>query len=164
MEKIRKTVILLMVAAIPAAAPVFVVRPPTLCFTDGSVTYRLAPNARFADYAVAIDNRAPHPDLRFGLVDQVATADFALTDDAGEQAGNSCETAGILKTIRIVAAGRPADITISVSRDATAADFTLYVHSARVSHFDAAALFALMRSVANHRRVQDTTRAVAEFR
>jgi hypothetical protein len=46
-----------------------------------------------------------------------------------------------------VASGRPADLTISLSPTAAGTDFTLFVHSARASHEDAAALFALMRQV-----------------
>jgi hypothetical protein len=150
MEKVRKTLILLLVAGIPAAAPFFA-STPELCFTAGSVTYRLVPGASAADYTVAIDNRAPHPDLRIGLTDQAATADFALTDDAGSLAGDACKSAGRIRTVRIAPPDQPADITVSVSRDAADADFTLYVHSARVNHFDAAALFALMRHAGRDR-------------
>ncbi|MGH6769681.1 MAG: hypothetical protein ACRECO_11750 [Xanthobacteraceae bacterium] len=163
MEKVRKSLILLLVAGIPAAAPPFLAASPDLCFTDGTVTYRLASNASSADYAVAIDGRAPYPDLRIGLVDGVASADFALTDDAGAPTGNACKTAGILKTVRIVGAGEPADTVIRVSRDSADADVTLYVHSARVNHFDAAALFALMRH-AQAAKNDDADERLAQFR
>ncbi len=142
----RKIFALLLVAAIPAAAAPFLTASPDLCFTAGSVTYRLSSDARSPDYRIAIDNNAPYPDLRVRLVDRVETADFALTDDAGAMTGNACQAAGAIKTIRIVPAGTPSDITIAVARQQTdPADFALYVHSARVSHFDAAALFALVR-------------------
>jgi hypothetical protein len=148
MDKLRKTLALLCVAAIPAAAAPLLTASPDLCFTAGSVTYRLSPDARSPDYRVAIDNDAPYPDLRVRLVDRVETADFALTDDAGAMTGNACKAAGALKTIRIVPAGTPSDVTIAVSQrqsDPGPDDFALYVHSARVSHFDAAALFALVQ-------------------
>lgn len=146
MDRLRKTFVLLCIAAFPAVAAQFLTASPDLCFTAGSVTYRLSSDARSPDYRIAIDNDAPHPDLRVRLVDRVETADFALTDDAGAMSGNACRAAGTLKTIRIVAAGTPADLTIAVARDQAApGDFGLYVHSARVSHFDAAALFALVR-------------------
>jgi hypothetical protein len=145
MEKLRKSLILLLVAGIPAAAPPFFAASPDLCFTDGTITYRLSANGSAADYTVAIDQNAEHPDLRIGLVDAAAVADFALTDDASAPTGNACRTAGILKSVRIVGAGEPADVVIRISSDAANADATLYVHSARVNHFDAAALFALMR-------------------
>ena len=89
-------------------------------------------------------------------MDRVETADFALTDDAGAMTGNACKAAGTLKTIRIVAAGTPADLTIAVAREQAApGDFALYVHSARVSHFDAAALFALVRQAPGPRVARD---------
>jgi hypothetical protein len=147
---LRKTFALLCIAALPAAAGSFLKSSPELCFTAGSVTYRLSSDARSPDYRVAVDNNAAHPDLRVRLVDRVETADFALTDDAGATTGSACRTAGTVKTIRVVAAGMPADLTIAVSRphQADEADFALFVHSARVSHFDAAALFALVRQPA----------------
>jgi hypothetical protein len=149
MDRLRKTVVLLCIAAIPAAARPLLQSSPDLCFTAGSVTYRLSSDARSPDYRVAIDNDAAHPDLRVRLVDRVETADFALTDDTGAT-GSACKAAGTVKTIRIVAAGTPSDLTIAVSPSPQTdeADFALYVHSARVSHFDAAALFALVRQPA----------------
>jgi hypothetical protein len=150
MDRLRKTVALLCVAAAPAVATPLLKSSPDLCFTAGSVTYRLSPDASSPDYRVAFDNDAAHPDLRVRLVDRVETADFALTDDTGAMTGPACKAAGTVKTIRIVAPGAPADLIIAVSRphQADDADFALYVHSARVSHFDAAALFALVRQPA----------------
>jgi hypothetical protein len=157
MDRLRKTFVLLCVVACPAIAAPFLASSPDLCFTAGPVTYRLSPDATSPDYRVAIDNDAPHPDLRVRLVDRVETADFALTDDAGAMAGNACNAAGTLKTIQIVAAGTPADLTIAVSRQPQSGqgDFALYVHSARVSHFDAAALFALVRQAPGRDRTAD---------
>lgn len=145
MDRVRNIVILLMVAAMPAAAPPFFAAAPELCFTAGSTTYRLAANTAAADYRVRIDNGAAQPDLRVGLVDDAASADFALVDDAATLAGNACRTAGVFKTVTIVPADQPASVTISLTRAPQAADFTLFVHSVRVSHQDAAALFALIR-------------------
>lgn len=165
MDKLNKSLILLLIAGIPAAAPPFFAGAPDLCFTAGSVTYRLAANASAADYSVAVDVDALHPDLRVGLVDQATTADFALTDDTGAPAGSACRTAGTLKTVRIVAADQPANIRIGIARNAADADFTLYVYSARVNHFDAAALFALMRhEVAAARVSGDVGRQVSQLR
>ena len=147
METLRKTLVLLLVAGIPAAAPALFTSAPDLCFADGSTTYRLSATAAAPDVRVAIDNSAPRPDLRVQLTDHLAAADFALADDAGALIGDGCRPAGRVRTVRVVAAGQPADLIIAVARDGQAADFTLYVHSARVSHFDAAALFALIRHV-----------------
>ena len=87
-----------------APAP-FLTVSPDLCFTAGSATYQLSASAPFPDYRVAIDNQAPHPDLRVRLVDRVEAADFALTDDAGAMVGSACKAAGPIKTIGIVPAG-----------------------------------------------------------
>jgi hypothetical protein len=145
MGKLRKTVILILVAGLPAAAPAFLAPSPDLCFASGSVTYRLSADGAVPDIRIAFDNAVPYPDLRVGLVDRVDTADFALTDDAGMLAGSACKAAGLVRVIRIVEQGKPADMTLAMVRGAADADVTLYVHSARVSHFAAAALFAAIR-------------------
>jgi hypothetical protein len=153
MDRVRNFVILLMVAAIPAFAPPFFASAPELCFTAGPITYRLVPQGGAADYRVRIDNTAAHPDLRVGLADDVESADFALVDDAATLSGNTCHTAGALRTVTVVPADRQASVTISLTHAPQDADFTLFVHSARINHQDAAALFALMRHVETARQV-----------
>ena len=145
MQRLRKPLLMLLVATIVGAVAQLIAPSREICFTAGTVTYRLSPNAASADYRVAIDNQAPRPDLRIRLVDRVEAADFALTDDAGTLTGSACNSAGLVKTVQVVEPGAPSDITIAVTRQAANVDFSLYVHSARVSHFDAAALFALIR-------------------
>jgi hypothetical protein len=157
MERVRKSLILLLMAGLPAAALPFFGTSHDLCFTAGSVTYQLSPAASAPDYRVRIDNQAPRPDLRVRLVDHAELADFSLVDDAGGPAGSGCPTAGLLRTVKIVPADNASDVTILVSRDVSDADFALFVHSARVTHQDAAALFALMRHV-------DKTNKVAAYR
>ena len=159
MERVRKSLILLLVAGLPAAAAAlpFFGTSHDLCFTAGSVTYQLSPAAAAPDYRVRIDNRAPRPDLRIRLVDHAELADFSLVDDAGGPSGSGCPTAGLLRTVKIVPADNASDVTILVSRDVSDADFALFVHSARVTHQDAAALFALMRHV-------DLSNKVAAYR
>jgi len=144
MDRLHKTLILLLVAGIPAAAPPFFASPPGLCFTAGSVTYQLSPSATAPDYKVKIDNAAAQPQLRIGLVDRVETADFALVDDNSGFDRNGCHSAGLIKTIKLVADG-PSDLTISLTREAADADLKLFVYSARLGHREAAALFAVMR-------------------
>ena len=51
--------------------------------------------------------------------------------------------AGLRRTIKLVP--DDADLTINVSTAADGADVKLFVHSARVGHQDAAALFAVMQ-------------------
>jgi hypothetical protein len=164
MDRLRKTLTLLCVGGVAAGAASLLDPSPDLCFTAGSVTYRLSPHAPSPDYRVVIDNDALHPDLRVSLVDRVEAADFALTDDAGSMTGNACKTAGLTRTVRIVAPGLPADITIAVSPQQQAADVALYVHSARVSHFDAAALFALVRQAPDRDRSRGPSEHAALIR
>jgi hypothetical protein len=155
MAQVQRLLLLLLIVAVPAvAAPPFFASTPRLCFTAGSVTYQLSPAAASPDYRVRINNRATHPDMRIALVDRAETADFALADDIATDA-TPCHTAGLLKTIKIVPAEQPADLTISLTRATEGADLTLFVHSARVSDEDAAALFALMRHAENTPRVAD---------
>jgi hypothetical protein len=160
MDRFHKILILLFVAGIPAAATPFLPATPTvhpkanttsfpktasaLCFTAGTVTYALSQTDAAPDYRVKFDNLAAHPDLRIALVDGVAAADFTLVDDAIGIDGNACDNAGLLKTVKIVGQS-PWDVVIRLTRDSANADFTLFVHSARFNHRDAAALFAVMR-------------------
>ncbi|MCC6887141.1 MAG: hypothetical protein IT536_01175 [Hyphomicrobiales bacterium] len=153
MERLRKTVVLLAVSGLAGAAAPWLGSTPDLCFTAGAVTYRLSTRAA-PDYRIAIDNAAAHPDLRVQLVDRVEAADFALTDDAGTMTGKACDTASAIRTVRVVAAGTPADLTVALSPRPDPAAFSLYVHSARVGHAEAAALFALVH------RAPDTDRAL----
>ena len=143
-----------MVAGIPAAAPPTERVAPdrglhSLCFTSGSVTYRLHPRRPAPDFRVRIDDTAP--DIRVALVDRAEIADFALVDDAVPS--DACRTAGRIKTVAIVPGGRFPMCTVSLAHDGRDADFSLFVHSARVTQQDAAALFALMRHMANRHRL-----------
>ena len=159
MERLRKSAMLLLMAGLPAAALPYLGTSSDICFTAGSVTYQLSSAAAAPDYRVRIDNKAPRPDLRVRLVDQAELADFALVDDAAAPAGKACATAGLLRTVKIVPVADASDVTITVSRDAQGeapgegADFALFVHSARITHQDAAALFALMRHVQASQKV-----------
>ena len=153
MERLHKSLILLLVAGIPAGAPSFFAASPDLCFTAGSVTYRLSQATSTPDFRVRIDNAAAHPDLLVQLVDRAEIADFVLVDDPAASAGSGCNSAGERKTVKIVPG--PADLTIALTRAAENADFKLFVHSARVTHQDAAALYALMRHAETNTAVAD---------
>jgi hypothetical protein len=155
MEHLKKALILLLVAWIPAAAPPFSATTPApvashLCFTAGSLTYEVAPETSAPDFRVRF--AATTSDLRIQLVDSVDLADFALVDDIASDAG-ACRSAGDVKTVQIVGEQGPADVTVSFSRGGTPnanpdendADLKLFVHSARFGHRDAAALFAALR-------------------
>src|SRR5262245_24746339 len=152
MERFRKSLMLLLVVGIAAATLPFFESSRDLCFTAGSVTYRLSPGAATPDFRVRIDNRDPNPDLRVRLVDRADLADFSLVDDVGAPARDVCATAGDLRTVKVVKADDIGDVTINVGRELHEAAFTLFVHSTRVTHYDAAALFALVQHVQARQR------------
>ena len=145
MQLFQKCALLGVLAAVPAAAHALLLPTTNPCFPSGTATYRISAAAQAPDYRVRIDNAAPHPDLRVGLVDQPEIADFVLVDDLDAVQGNAC-AAPTPKTIRVDAGEMLPDLTVSLSQigAAEASDFKLYVRSARFSQEDAAALFGVM--------------------
>jgi len=158
MGHLQKILLLLIVAAIPAAAVYYLAgrlstdaptkattlaaATPQRCFTAGLVTYQMAaPGMAAPDFRVKIGD--DHPGLRIALVDRVDDADFALVDDVATV--GACTSAGRIKTVQVVGEASAADVTVSVSSEGTGAGLKLFVYSARFSHDDAAALFAAMR-------------------
>ena len=79
-----------------------------------------------------------------GLVDAIDTADFALVDDNSDFDRYGCNSAGQIKTVALVTDG-PSDLIVSLTRAAADSDLKLFVHSARLGHREAAAVFAVMR-------------------
>jgi hypothetical protein len=162
MSRIVSALILLVGVGVPvglyfatapvSTQPVTPVAAAKLCFTAGAVTYQVAPAAA-ADFHVKIDD--VRPDLRIALVDGVETADFALVDGVGSF--DTCEPTGRLKTVGIVGEASAADVTMSLSREPSDADFKLFVHSAHLRPSDVAALVAVIR-------LQQRNRQIAEVR
>jgi hypothetical protein len=143
MQRLRQTIVLTLVLAVPAAAQTYYFKPPKPCFTHGSATYRLTTDAA-ANHRVKFDRGAAHPHLRIRLVDQPETADFVLADDFAARDVSACPSSLPVQTIAIDNTAQAADIVIGVAPDADDADFGIYVHSARFSAEDAAALFAVI--------------------
>ncbi len=133
MDRIRKSLILLAVVAVPAAAHSTFAPDDELCFASGAATYRLAPKAAAPDYRVKIDNSAPRPDLRMQLVDRPEIADFVLADDFGA-VGNACRSPAPVRTIKVDSETRTPDVTVSLAPGDTLPDYRVYVHSVRFSH------------------------------
>lgn len=144
MDRLRKTLILIAVIAVPAAAHSTFAPAEDLCFASGSATYKLSHKAAAPDITVKFDNAAPRPDLRMQLVDRPEIADFVLADDYGPTPGNACRSPVRIKTVKIDSATAAPDITVSFARGDTMPDYSIYVHSARYSHQDAAALLAAL--------------------
>lgn len=144
MDRLRKTIILLAVVAVPAAAHSTFAPADDLCFSSGSATYRLSQNAAAPDLRIRFDNSALRPDLRMQLVDRPEIADFVLADDYAAPRGNACRSSVPVKVVRIDSETRTPDVTVSFAPGDTLPDYRVYVHSAHYSHQDAAALLAAL--------------------
>jgi hypothetical protein len=140
MERFTKIIILLMIAAVPAASPRDFASSPGLCFTAGSTTFQLSPAARAPDYRVKFAASQARADLRVQIVDRIEIADFAIVDDFAPTPGTPCVSAGRLRTVRVVDGSAAADTILDLTHEE--ADHKLFVHSARFGQRDAAALFA----------------------
>jgi len=145
-----KILLLLGMLAIPAGAHTFFTALPTLCFTNGSATYRVSSSAASPDYSIKIENKAARADLRIAIVDSPETADFVLVDDAGAIESAACNEPSA-KTIRVGASESAPDMVVSLAHDMPDADYRLYVYSARFSRDQAAALLAVMSKRAGKR-------------
>ena len=155
MDRIRKSLILLSVIGVPAAAHSTFAPADDLCFASGAATYRLAPKAASPDYRGKIDNSAPRPDLRIQLVDRPEIADFVLADDFGAAPGNACRSSVPAKTIKVDAETQAPDVTVNLSPGNTSADYKIYVHSVRYSHQDVAALLATIWKAEQKRQLAE---------
>jgi hypothetical protein len=143
MDRLRNSLMILAMLAVPAGAHTFLAAPATLCFTNGLASYRISTRVTAPDYRVKIENKAARPDLRIAIVDTPDTADFVLVDDfAGIESSACAESTA--KTIKVGPSERAPDMTISLERDAANPDYRLYVYSARFSNDQAAALLAVM--------------------
>ena len=141
---LQKTLLLVSLVAVPAGAQSYFASPKTPCFTAGSWTYQLSSKVASPDYRVKVQGAAAAADLRMQMVDTPETADFVIADDIDSSENNLCKAANGLKTVRVDAEETAPDVTVMLSRTVDAPDYKLYVHSARFSHQDAAALLAAM--------------------
>lgn len=141
----RKGLILAAALAVPAAAYAMKTAPmPPLCFASGASMYQIVANAAAPDYRIRIEAEAVRPDLRIQLADRAENADFVLVDDFSGREPRSCRSLTPVRTVTLDAAAGTPDVTVQLSADARGADYRIYVHSARFSQHDAAALLAAM--------------------
>lgn len=151
--QIGKLVAVAAVLAAPAAAYSYFAGTPEACFASGATAFRMAPASASPDYRVRVASADARADLRIQLMDRPEQADFVLVDDIGGTSG--CNGPAPVKTIRIDAETATPDLTVSLGAEPDAADYRIYVHSARFSHQDAAALLAVMTTVQARYRVAD---------
>lgn len=145
MDRIRKTLVLVAVIGVPAAAHSTFVPAPSLCIASGTATYRLAPTAASPDFRVRIERDAQRPDLRVQLVDRPEFADFVIVDDfSAASESTACQTTVPAKTVKIDAEAARPDLVISLAPDIAEPDHRVYVRSVRHSAQDAAALLSVM--------------------
>jgi hypothetical protein len=142
MQLARKLVVLLVAVGPPAVAHTYFAAPQSPCFSIGSMAYQVSSAAFAPNYRVRIESQVQHADLRVHMVDSPEGADFVLIDDVQSVQGSSCGP--LVKTISLATGSRPADMIVGLAEDAANADYKLFVRSARFSHQDAAALFAVM--------------------
>lgn len=154
MKRLHKTLLLLSVAALPAGAHSFFKPADELCFVDGATAYRLS-GAAAADYRIKMAATAADADLRVQLVTQAEAADLVIADDLETANHNSCRGQRGLKTVAIETGQGKADVTVHLSADPAAPDYRIYVHSARFSPADAAALMAAMWKSAQKRALAE---------
>ena len=153
MTRIQKTLVLIAVIAVPAAAHSTFAPRQSPCFTSGATTYQLAPNASSPDYRIKIAGHAPRPDLRMQLVDRAEIADFVLVDDFGAAELGACRSSTPVRTVKLDADTHAPDVTVDLSADVAGADYKIYVHSVRFSQQDAAAMLAAMWKASQHREL-----------
>ena len=67
-----------------------------------------------------------------------------LADDFGATPSNACRTPARVKTIKLDSETASPDVTVSLSPGDTMPDYRVYVHSARFSPQDVAALLAAL--------------------
>jgi hypothetical protein len=153
-DRIRKTLVLVAVIAVPAAAHSTFAPAPNLCIASGTATYRLAPAAASPNFRVRIAHDALRPDLRMQLVDSPAMADFVIADDFGASSeSTACRTTIPAKTVKVDAETQTPDIVVNLAADIADPDYRVYVRSVRHSSQDAAALLAVMWKAQQNRAV-----------
>jgi hypothetical protein len=154
-NRLQKSMLLIAVIALPAAGHSAFAPKDLTCFTSGAATYQIAPNAITPDFRVRIAGEAAAADLRMQLVDRPELADFVLVDDFSAGGSGSCRSATPIRTVQL--AEEAPDVTVRLSAAPGPADFTLYVHSARFSHHDAAALLAAIWKAERRREMAART-------
>jgi hypothetical protein len=158
-NSISKVLVLTAALAVPAAAYAMKAVPKQpICFASGASTYQIVTNVTAPDYRIRIDAEAARPDLKMQLVDRPEHADFVLVDDFSSSEPRTCKSSTPIRTVTLDAAAGLPDVTVKLSADAKGADYKLYVHSARFSQEDAAALLAAMWKADQRRAVAWTAR------
>jgi len=149
-ERAKRILLLVLIAACPAGAQTVLTRAPGPCFATDSMSYQIAGAASASDYRVMVAADLDRPHLRMQLVDHAETADFVLIDDREAEA-RACQSGAWIKTVGLTEDAGSADIVVGLTDqagDAAVPHYRLYVRSSRFSFPEAAAILAVMWSPA----------------
>jgi len=145
-ERAKRILLLILIAACPAGAQTVLTRAPGPCFATDSMSYQIAGAPSASDYRVMIAAGLDRPHLRMQPVDRAETADFVLIDDRETEA-RACKPGARIKTVGLTADPGSADIRVGLtdqSGDGTVPHYRLYLRSSRFSLPEAAAILAVM--------------------
>jgi hypothetical protein len=135
--KILASALPLIVAGIFARAQLIADIHPCIAIADASV--ELAELPWQAGRQVSFTADPSEATVRVQIVDDPASADFTVVDDAATVEADACGGQGSTRLIGIRASGPPAPTVIYLSREGDA-DFRIYVRSRSFTPREAAAL------------------------
>ena len=101
MDRLRKSLILLAVIAVPAAAHSTFAPEDELCFASGSATFKLSQKASSPDIRVKIDNAARAPTCACNWSTDRKSPTSCWPTIYGATTGNACRSPAPVKIIRI---------------------------------------------------------------
>jgi hypothetical protein len=151
-NRIQKIAASIVIVATPAAAYRALTPQQSACFISGVASYRIAPGNTAPDFRIKIAGDSARADLRMQLVDRAEIADFVLVDDSSDEEPG-CNPSSRVRTVTVDASARRPDVTVALTADPDAADYRLYVRSARFSQRDAVALLAAAWKAGDRRQM-----------
>lgn len=152
MNRIQKIAASIVIVATLAAAYRALAPQQSACFTSGIASYRIATGNTAPDFRIKIAGDSARADLRMQLVDRAEIADFVLVDDSSDEEPG-CNPSSRVRTVTVDASARRPDVTVALTTDPDAADYRLYIRSARFSQRDAVALLAAAWKAGDRRQM-----------
>ena len=139
----------LLVTVVPLAlaggiAPGLMPQADPVCIATGTLTFQMAAHPWQADRRVTFTANRSLATVRVQLVDQPEIADFVVADDETTADETSCAVTAGTRHVAIVAKVAAGDPVIYLSAE-PGADYRIFVHSAAISAYDAAALIVSAR-------------------
>ena len=135
--KILASVVPLLIAGVFARSELMPGTPPCIVLGDHSV--QIASSPWQAQRHVGFTDDPSLATVRVQIVDDAASADFAVTDDPDAADSKACRVTSATQLIAITSRSAAADPVIYLTRD-NDADYRIFVSSKSFSARDAAAL------------------------